>query len=244
MKRTFILLAMIAGFGMACFAQDMTLDNILDKYAKTVGSEKISKWQTVIMTGKSVAGGAEYPFTVTLKRPDKAKTEAQVQGMKMIQVYDGKTGWIVMPWTGSTDPQPMTDDMVKSMKDQVEVEGSLYNWQQKGHKVEFVDKEDVEGSPAYKLKVTKANGNIENIFIDAENFVLLKSISTVKVQGNDAESESDFSDFKEVEGAMIPFTIISKYKEQTVSHVTIDKVEVNKDVADEVFAKPEKQEKK
>jgi hypothetical protein len=240
MKKSFFLILFIAGIAWSGFSQEMNLENILDAYYKKVGSEKISKWQTMIITGKTIAGGGEYPFTVTIKRPDKVRITAEVQGMKMIQVFDGTSGWSVLPWTGSTDPQAMTEDQAKSLKDQAEIEGTLYNWEKKGHKVELTGKEDMEGTSAYKIKVIKANGNIETLFMDTENFVILKQATIMKIQGNETESESLFSDFREVEGVMMPFNTISKYKEQVVSNVSFEKVEVNKEVADTEFAKPEK----
>jgi len=160
--------------------------------------------------------------------------------MKMTQAFDGQHGWSVMPWTGSTDPQDMTVDESKVIKDQADFEGSLFNWQEKGHKAELIGKEDVDGSPAYNIKVTKANGDIENIFIDAENFVILKGISKIKINGNETESENVNSNYKDVNGVLLPFTIENKTKGQTVSHFIVDKYEMNTDVNDSIFVKPVK----
>ena len=42
------------------------------------------------------------------------------------------------------------------------------DYKAKGNTVELMGKEDVEGTPAYKLKVTKKSGNIEYDYLDAQ----------------------------------------------------------------------------
>ena len=96
------------------------------------------------------------------------------------------------------------------------------------------------GTPAYKIKATLADENIETYFIDAENFVELKVSSVSKSQGNETESESYLSNYKEVNGAMMPFSMENKVKGQTVSHVEIGKYEINQEVNDSLFVKPAK----
>ena len=95
-------------------------------------------------------------------------------------------------------------------------------------------------SPAYNIKVTKANGDIENYFIDAENFVILKVTSNIKIQGNESEGESLSGNYKEVNGVLLPFTIENKSKGQTVSHFIVDKYEINTEINDSIFIKPVK----
>jgi hypothetical protein len=187
--------------------------------------------------------GMEYPFKIYKKRPGKSRIEVEIQGSKMIQVYDGQKGWSVIPWSGSTDPQDMTADEAKNLKDQSEFEGSLYNWKEKGYKVDLVDKEDLEGSSVYKIKLTKPDGDTETYFIDADNFIILKVSSMVKIQGNESEGEVDYSDYKPVEGVLMPFTFQNKFKGQAgemVSQIIFDTIVINKEINDSLFLKPVK----
>jgi hypothetical protein len=239
MKKTIaslILLFFVAAGALN--AQEMKLDEILNSYYKANGLEKMKDWTTLIEKGKTIAQGMEFPFSLTLKRPDKLRVEAEVQGNKMIQAFDGKAGWSVIPWSGSTVPQDMTADEVKNMKEQADMEGAIVNWKAKGHQAELLGKEDMEGSSAYKIKLTKANGDIDIYFIEAENFVLLKTTSKIKIQGNETESESQFSNYKDFNGVMIAGTITNKIKDQTVSQIVIEKVDVNPAINDSIFVKP------
>jgi hypothetical protein len=239
MKKS-ILITLVFLFYFSGIAQEMNLDEILAKYHQTIGTAVVKEWKTLIMTGKTTAQGMEFPVTIYMKRPEKIRVEVQIQGNKMLQVFDGLAGWSIAPWSGSSDPQDMTPDEVKGMKEQADFEGALFNWKEKGHKVELIGKEDMDGTQVYKIKVVRADENIETYFIDAENFVPLKIVSVTKIQGNDTESEAYPGNYKEVNGAMMPFTIENKYKGQTVSHVVIDTYEINKEIDDNLFVKPAK----
>ena len=235
-----LVILMVSYMSFSGSAQEMSLDAVLAKYYQASGIDKIKEWKTLTMTGKSIAQGMEFPVTILMKRPGKMRTEVEVQGNKMLQVIDGEAGWSVIPWSGSTVPQDMTVDEAKAMKDQADFEGPLFNWKEKGHKVELIVKEDMEGNSVYKIKVTRANGNIETYFIDAENFIPLKVSSVYKFQGNDVENDTYPGNYKEVNGAMMPFSVENKSKGQTVSSVIIDKYEVDKEMDDNLFVKPVK----
>jgi len=239
-KSIFFIFTLFVVFSIQGKSQELKLDDILTKYFNTIGVDKMTKWQTVTTTGKASLQGTEYPFRIIMKRPGKIRIEIEIQSMKMIQAFDGQHGWSLIPWTGSTDPQDMTADETKVIKDQADFEGSLYNWREKGHNAEFIGKEDVDGSLSYHIKVIKASGDIENYFIDVEDYVVLKLTSTIKIQGNETESENLNSNYKKVDGVLLPFIIENKSKGQTVSHFMVDKYETNTEVNDSLFIKPVK----
>ncbi|MGA3014566.1 MAG: outer membrane lipoprotein-sorting protein [Bacteroidales bacterium] len=241
MRTKLILFITVALIGsLSCRAQEANLDDILSAYYKANGIDKVKDWQTIICSGKTIAQGTEFPFTYFLKRPGKIRTEAEVQGNKMISAFDGTNGWSVVPWSGSSDPQDMTTDEIKGMKEQTDPEGGLYNWKEKGHKAELLGKEDLDGTPAYKIKLTLADGNVETWFIDAETYIPLKMVSVAKIQGNDVESELYYSNYADFHGAMMAKTMTNKYKGQTVSQIEIEKLDINLPVSDSLFLKPVK----
>ena len=241
MKKSFLIIVTLVAFNSSSgVTQDMNQDEILAKYYQAMGIANIKEWKTMTMTGKSTAQGMEFPVTIYMKRPDKIRVEVLIQGNKMIQVFDGQAGWSVAPWSGSSDPQDMTPDEMKAMKEQADFEGSLFNWKEKGHQVDLLGTEVMEGSRVYVIKVTRADENVETYYIDDEDLVPIKIKTITKIQGNETESEAIPSNYKEVNGAMMPFAIENKYKGQTVSHVLIDKYEINLDVDDNLFVKPVK----
>lgn len=234
----FLLLSMT--FQYAAFAQDMELDEILENYFEVAGTDKVKELKTLQMTGKMIQMGAqEFPFLLMQKRPKKIRIESEVQGNKMIQAYNGKTGWMIAPWTGSLAPQDMNDEQVKGLDEQADFEGELYNWEEKGHKLELLGTEDMEGTETYKLKLTKKEGDEQMFFIDAEAFVVLKVASKRKVRDQEVEMETYLSNYKQVDGMAFPFNIDNKMKGQVVNQIVVDKIEFDVDLDDKLFEKPE-----
>ena len=142
-----------------------------------------------------MAGGRmEATRTVEYKRPNKARIEFTFQGMTGVQAFDGTTGWFIMPFAGKTDPEKMSADQVKLIKEEADIDGPLVDYKKKGHQVELIGKEEEEGSEVYKLKVTKKNGDTDYFFLDAQYFLPSTQTGKREMDGNDVEVEITFGD--------------------------------------------------
>jgi hypothetical protein len=230
----------VAGLAGAAL-QAQTADEIINKHLEARGGkDKIKAVQTTRVTGKMVMGqGMEAPFTMEQARPNKMRMEFTIQGMTGVQAYDGKAGWAVMPFMGKKDPEPMSADDVKQLEEQADMDGILVDYKEKGHQVESLGKVDVEGTPAYKLKVTQKNGDVVNVYIDADSWLELKREGKTKVRGQEIESETTFGDYKPVEGLVFPFSIEQKAKGMPGGMtLTVSKIEVNPSVGGDRFAMP------
>src|SRR5579864_3845280 len=93
----------------AAFAEDApvkTADDVIGKYvAARGGADKMKAIQSLEMKFKANQQGLEFPGKMDLKRPGKVRMEMTIQGKTMVQAYDGKTTWMIMPFLGSPDPQ-------------------------------------------------------------------------------------------------------------------------------------------
>jgi outer membrane lipoprotein-sorting protein len=236
----------LAGALLASPVAAQDLDEVLNNYYEAIGG--IEAWkalETMRMTGSIVMGGmgVEAPFTVTVKRPNKARIEFTFQGMTGVQAFDGETAWMLMPFMGRTDPEVMPDDMAKDVVERADIDGSLIGWQDSGHQVELLGKEETAGTEAYKLKVTKKNGDVEFYFLDAEYFIPIKVEGTAQVQGRAVEFETVLSDYKEVGGLMFAHSVEAKAKGAPSGQaITFELVELNVDADDSIFVMPEKEE--
>jgi outer membrane lipoprotein-sorting protein len=238
MKKYFaFLFATVMLFSLNLKAQD--LDEILESHYEVMGMDKVLKTKTIIANGKAVQMGMEFPMTLYQKRPGMVRMEAEIQGTKLVQAYDGTNGWMIAPWTGSMEPQDMSEDQVKGMKQMGDMDGDLYNWNDKGFKVSFEGEDEMEGTPVYKIRLEKEDGDVFTYYLDAENYVILKVDSKVMVQGAEVESSSFYSNFKPVEGMIMPFNIESRVNDQVQMQIVIDSFEVDAEIDDSMFSKPE-----
>jgi len=159
--------------------------------------------------------------------------------MTGIQAFDGTKTWSVMPFMGKKDPEVGTDEDNKNAQDDADFDGALVDYKTKGNTIELAGKEQVEGADAFKLKVTKKNGNIEYDYLDAETYLLVKTEGKVKRRGTEMDGETTFSDYKEVDGLMQPFSMESGAKEMPQKQkLTFTKIELNVPLDDARFAVP------
>ena len=237
MKNLIISFLLTMIFASATFAQ--TVDEILAEHFNATGQEKLLATNTLTMKGKIIQQSFEIPFTSMQKRPMNFRSEAEFQGMKMLSGFDGTMGWSINPMMGSSDPQPMTEEQIDRMKIQADYDGLFYNYKEKGYTVEFIGKENVDDIETYVLKLTRPNGDVVTSYIDAENYVLLKSKSKMKIQGVDTETEVIFSNYKYVNEILNPFAIETKMNGQTAMQMTFDEIIYDVDMPDSMFEMPE-----
>jgi hypothetical protein len=239
-KQTLALASIIALCALSLSAQ--TADEIIAKYVKTIGGlDAINAVHTVKRTGKFTGGGGfEAVLGEEAKRPNLIRQEFTLQGLTGVTAYDGKTGWKIEPWEGKKDAEALGEDELKEVIEDSDFDGPLINYQQKGNKVDFAGMEPVEGTDAYKLKVTLANGDTRFYYMDTDYYVPIKIETKRVVRGAEREFETSVGDYKQVGGVYYPFSFESGPKgSQNRQKITWQKIEANVAVADSRFTKPE-----
>jgi hypothetical protein len=233
------LLAILSIFALPLCAQ--TADEIVSKYIKTIGgTDKIAAVKSFRRSGKYTGGGGfEARVLEEKRRPDLIRQEFSIQGMIGVTAYDGKNGWKIEPWQGKKDPEPLGEEEMKSIVEDSDFDGPLVNYGAKGNKVEYVGTEPVEGTDAYKLKVTLKNGDVEYFYMDTDYYVPIKIDTKRFVRGEEREYETSLGDYKEVAGVYFPYSSETNAKGSPYKQkVTIEKIEVNVPLADNRFVEP------
>lgn len=238
MKKITLLLTIVLFSFFSVNAQDLSMDEVLENYYEIMGFDKLKDVNTSVMNGQSANQGTETPFKVTIVRPDKYRLEVEIQGQKMIQVYNAGTGWYIAPWTGTLDAQDLPADQLKGMKRQADIEGALYNYKEKGHTAKFLGKEDLEGSDVYKIELTYDDGDAVTYFIDAENFVVLKEESVVMMRGQEVKNEVLYSDYKSIDDMVMPFSFQVVMNGEIGQTINIETVDYAVEVDSKIFDKP------
>ena len=206
MKRVLMFSASLALAAGSLSAQ--TADEIIARYQQAVGGAKrIAAVQTLRRTGKFYAGGGlEVLSTQESKRPNKVRSQITLQGMTMIQAYDGKTGRRVNPFQGKKDAEAMGEDEMKGIIQDAEFDDALFDYKQKGNTVQLLGTDEIEGSRVYKLQLTAAdNGDVRTYYIDVDNNVPIKLEVKRTVRGAEQEFEIVYGDYKDVNGWYMPF---------------------------------------
>jgi hypothetical protein len=242
-KRSLAFLALLAA--PLAFAQTAapppTVDEIVAKYLATIGGmEKIEAVKTLTRHGKFTGGGGfEAKVLEQNERPDLVRQEFTFQGMTGVTAWDGKTGWKISPWQGKKDPEPLAEDELKGIVEDSVFDGQLVRYKEKGSTLEFVGSEPVEGTDAWKLKLTLKNGDVQYYYMDTDFFVPIKIEIKRMIRGAEQEAEITLGDYKQVAGWYLPHSIEQGRKgSQNRSKTVYQKIEANVPMDAPIFRQP------
>ena len=208
MKKSLLVVTALALAGTATSAE---LDDVLScNYESLGGLDAINAVESARMTGTMTMGPMQAPFTIEFQQPNRVRMEFELQGMTAVQAYDGGTGWAIMPLMGKTTPEEMADDQLKQMQEMAEWEGPLIDWKEKGHTVELLGTEDIEGTEAYALKVVRAgSGDESTYYLDTEYCLPIMTKGVRDVQGSEMAFSQTIGDYKEVGDIIMAHSIIA-----------------------------------
>lgn len=215
--------------------QAPTVDEIINKHLAAIGGkDAIAKVKSMSMETSVQVMGNEAPNTIVLVDGVGYRSETDFNGSKIIQCYNDKGGWMINPMAGANDPTPIPDEQYKAERDQIYVGGPLLDYAAKGNKVELVGKD----AGGYKLKVTTKD-NVESTYvIDASTYYVKSLQRKSKVQGQDVDVTSTFSDYRKTDaGYVVPYAIDIDFGQFQLS-IAVKKVELNKPIDPAVFAMP------
>ena len=238
MKKQSLIFVLLFSFASGLMSQELTLDEILRNYYQAGNFDKLKQVNSVIMTG-SIVQQDMMPVKIIRVRPDKYLMEFDVADLTAYQAYDGHTGWMTAPWTGNAAPQVMPAERLNDLKNRADMDGVLVNWKEKGHLLELIGKDSVNGIMAYKIKVTRKDGGIEYNFIDAREFMLVKRVSTRMAAGKELMVENFYRDYRKTEGIPFAFTLETNNAGR-VNEIQFESVELNKPVDLKIFSMPGK----
>jgi outer membrane lipoprotein-sorting protein len=247
LKKTFASALVALSVSVASMAQ--TADEIVAKHIAAIGgADKLKSIESSEFTNKIAMGGME--ITVTLKTvKDKAsRQDVNVMGNDMTTAFDGTSAWAIRPQMmgGTGEPEALPEEVAKASKSQVSsalgLAGALAVASMKGAKFEVVAKEKVDGAEAFKIKGTNAEGKATTYFVSASNFYLLKVISMMPAQGGgEQESEITFSNFKAVDGIVVPHsTEMPNPQMGGMMTMELDGVKWNAKFDESIFKMPKK----
>ncbi len=235
MNRKFLLSLFAVAFALAANAQ--TADEILAKYFENTGG--LDKWkalQGLKISAKVNQGGLEIPLEIVQLKDGRQMTTITFQGKELKQgVYDGSTLWATnfINMKAEKSDAEATENFKQDIG---EFPDPFLNYKERGLKVELLGKETVDGSETFKIKLTKkpikvdgkVTDNVVFYFFDTENFVPLMSETEITSgQAKGMISQTKMSDYQEINGLLMPFSMTQGIKGQGGQPVTVSAIELN-----------------
>lgn len=228
-------------------ARAQTADEVVEKHLAAMGgraalakltTQSATGTITISMQGNDVAGALE----IYHKAPNKARTYFKMDlsafgagEMTVDQRCDGKTAYASNSMQGDRE---ITGSQLQSMLNNT-FPTPLLNYKEAGAKVELAGKEKIEGRDAHVLVYTPKAGPASKQYLDAETFMLVRSVSKVDVpeMGGEIEQTTDVSDYRSVEGTKVPFVVKVTTPVQGIT-IAFTNVDLNKPIDDAMFSRP------
>ena len=217
-----------------------TVDEVIAKNIQAHGGvEKLKSVRTIRTTAKFSQGSFRADFRQENKRADKVREEFIIQGLAQVQAYDGKTGWQISPFGGRKDPELLSQDDLKSLVVDADIDGPLVDYKEKGHKAELVGHDSMEGTDCFKIKLSMKNGDVRYYYLDADSFLELKLEIQTRIRGALQESDMYYGDYEQVNGIYYPFAVEQAQKgSSSRAQFSVQKIEQNIPLEDTHFSMP------
>lgn len=226
-------------FGMTAFAISLssfaqTADEVVAKHIDAIGGkDNWKKVNTMKMEATITTQGMDIPITMYQVHNKAQKQEINVMGMTGYSILTNEAGWNFMPFMGQSEPEPMTADDVAVGKENLDIQGELVDYKDKGHNIELLGKEDVDGTDCHKLKLTRKSGRSTVYFIDAKTSYIVRTSSKVTVNGKEVDQVMNLSNYQKTpEGLVVPMTMENS---SMPAPINITKVEVNPAIDNAIF---------
>ena len=216
-----IFLIAVAGYAQ-------TADEIINNHIKAIGGKEAwQKVNTVKMDAVINANGTEINLTMAIEQDKGSRQAISFAGLQGYTIYTPTNGWNYFPWQGHVKPEAITPEEVKESQDNLDAQGALINYKEKGHTAEYVGNDDYEGTECYKLKLTQKSGKVVTYYIDPSNYFIIHSVTITKANGAENEIKNNFSNYQKLpEGIWMPMKI---------DNVKIKKVQINVPIDDSTF---------
>ncbi len=231
------------------FAIGQDAEEIVSTYIETIGgAEKLASIKSVKMSGKANSFGMDFPMEITYVSPNSMKMMLEFQGKEITQMaFDGETAWTTNFMT--MEAEKMDSEQTSLIKRTTEFPDPFLNYKDKGYEVTLEGEEEIEGTPCFKVKLSRGTITIADkeepletiYYFDKETFVpIMQQEYSMVGEMKGKSTETYFSDYDEVDGYIVPFTMSQKIDGQVMMEGTFDNVELNIDVEKGAFAFPEK----
>lgn len=213
-------------------AMGYTADELVAKNIEARGGiDKLHAIHSLRLSGKLlVNGGAgmlELHYVALMAFPNAVRYEAQLQGLTQVQAFDGSQAWQINPFQGRKDPEKLSADDAKDMgEDAADALGALVDYKAKGDTLDYLGTEDVDGTAAHKLRLTRPNGDVLYVYLDPDYFLEIRTLSRRIEHGVPSETVTDYGDYEKVGGVYLPLLVASGPKGST------DRQSVQYDTAD------------
>ncbi|MCK5821004.1 MAG: hypothetical protein KAH17_03915 [Bacteroidales bacterium] len=232
---TILVFFMLAPLQSHAQRNNIEVQTILDKHAAAIGFSKRKEVSSLISFGSIEQLGNTLKVTILQKRPNKYRLDIHLDDGRITQAFDGRTGWNLNPYL-SPDTSNIEGMELRQLIESAIFDGVLFNANEMNYTLEYGGEDQIASTPSHILILKKPSGDRMKFFIDKADYLIKRTEANIFLQGFPYESNSVFSDFREIEGMVLPFRIENN-NGQLSTQIIVDTVRVNEKLEDGLFSR-------
>lgn len=203
------LLGVLLSAGAPAMAQSAD-ELVAQNLAARGGAAALDAIESVKFDGMVIfPGDFQLTYEEVRTKAGDVRVDMALQGLTLVQGWDGKTGWRINPFEGRKDAERMSDDEARSMADTGSIRGPLQKAAMQGSTVTYLGREDFDGTNTYKLKVTEKDGDEFVYLLDPDTMLEVKMVETRRIRGAPQVFEYEFGDYEKIAGVYFPMSVES-----------------------------------
>jgi predicted Zn-dependent peptidase len=210
--------------------EGITAKKVIDKYINALGGkdnlEKV-KDKTTIMRGS--VQGMNITMMIYQKAPNKMKQEMDAGAMKQDVYFDGKKA--VMTVGGNS--QEITGEGLEAIKYEALIHPLfIIDSVKVNSKLDGIEK--INGKDAYKVEMSLPDGKTWLEYFDTNSGLKVKDSKQVTVPQGTFTRETEYSDYRNVDGVLFPFKLKQSIGQQ-ILNFSVSSIKVNTGLKDDKF---------
>jgi hypothetical protein len=173
------------------------------------------------------------------------RIDVQADGKHVFtEAFDGKNGW---EWNGKGDAKPASPKAAEALRHGLELPGKIFGLeelQHRGHQLDLVGREKVDGIDYYVLRLTLSDGYVTTLYVDPQTWLIARRRDVrplhVDIDPTPTTIEQRNSDFRAVQGVQFAFSMveIDLKTGKELERTKVDAVKINPPIDQSIFEKP------
>jgi hypothetical protein len=214
-----------------------SVDDILNKYVMAIGGKTaIERIKSCVIKGtRATSSGPPTAYETYQTLPDKGYESIASQGGTIERAVSGARGWE----RSGEGVQELAGQQVADLKLSFQL---FLNVRLKDQysSMRITGKDKIGDRDVYVVSATRADSKGERLYFDAENGMLLRRITYARTMIGLIPQQTDFEDYREVEGVKFPFKVrVSSIDAgNPVITRTLEEIKINAPVDNSKFDKP------
>jgi len=186
------------------------VDSVFAHYYRAIGGlNKLNEVKTRQMWGTYTEGPMTARTDIAWRRPDTRRVNVHAPGFEYSEGYDGRT------WEYNFQSHRLVVDTgaaADAGRRGAEFDESFVAYARKGHRVAVVGVDSLAGRPAYRVRVSLADGWVKEYFFDQRSGLILalRKAMPIHAQGPVVASLTSYEDWRPTGGLLVPHRFIER----------------------------------